>query len=258
MSMGYHDYGGGPVPDSMHGSSDDDMGDMSDMEGMDHSAMGHDEVSVADLTGPSGRPDVAVTLTAREETVDLAGEGDRSLDGITLNHQSPGPVITARAGDLVEVTLVNESVDSGITLHWHGVDVPNAEDGVAGVTQDAVQQGDDYVYRFVVEGPGHLLVPLAPGLRTSRSPRGSSDPWSCCPRTPPTVSSRARRRGHACTPTTGTGPSTAWSAPTGSRPRPVTRARARDQHRRRPAAHLGDRRVVRRAVRRRPRPQRTA
>ena len=141
MSMGYHDYGGGPVPDSMHGSSGDDMGDMGDMEGMDHGAMADDEVSVADLTGPSGRPDVALTLTAREETVDLAGEGDRSLDGITLNHQSPGPVITARAGDLVEVTLVNASVDSGITLHWHGVDVPNAEDGVAGVTQDAVPAG---------------------------------------------------------------------------------------------------------------------
>ena len=40
MSMGYHDYGGGPVPDSMHGSSGDDMGAMSDMEDMDHGAMG--------------------------------------------------------------------------------------------------------------------------------------------------------------------------------------------------------------------------
>jgi len=58
-------------------------------------------------------------------------------------------VITARAGDLVEVTLVNASVDSGITLHWHGVDVPNAEDGVAGVTQDAVAPGQTFSYRFI-------------------------------------------------------------------------------------------------------------
>ena len=36
----------------------------------------------------------------------------------------------------------------GITLHWHGVDVPNAADGVAGVTQDAVPVGGEHVYRF--------------------------------------------------------------------------------------------------------------
>jgi FtsP/CotA-like multicopper oxidase with cupredoxin domain len=35
-----------------------------------------------------------------------------------------------------------------VTLHWHGYDVPNAEDGVAGVTQDAVPPGGSHVYRF--------------------------------------------------------------------------------------------------------------
>ena len=42
----------------------------------------------------------------------------------------------------------------GITLHWHGVDVPNAEDGVAGVTQDAVMPGQEYTYRFVAKQAG--------------------------------------------------------------------------------------------------------
>ncbi len=41
-----------------------------------------------------------------------------------------------------------------MTLHWHGVDLPNAEDGVAGVTQDAVGVGQEHVYRFVAEDPG--------------------------------------------------------------------------------------------------------
>ena len=35
----------------------------------------------------------------------------------------------------------NADVTGGIALHWHGVDVPNAQDGVAGVTQDAVMPG---------------------------------------------------------------------------------------------------------------------
>jgi FtsP/CotA-like multicopper oxidase with cupredoxin domain len=45
-------------------------------------------------------------------------------------------------------------VPAGVTLHWHGVDVPNAADGVAGVTQDAVPVGGEHVYRFVVEQAG--------------------------------------------------------------------------------------------------------
>ena len=57
-------------------------------------------------------------------------------------------------GDLVQVTLVNESVPDGATLHWHGIDVPNAEDGVAGVTQDAVPVGGKHVYRFKAEQAG--------------------------------------------------------------------------------------------------------
>ena len=50
--------------------------------------------------------------------------------------------------------LRNESVTDGVTLHWHGVDVPNAMDGVAGVTQDAVPVGGEFTYRFVAEQAG--------------------------------------------------------------------------------------------------------
>jgi FtsP/CotA-like multicopper oxidase with cupredoxin domain len=59
-----------------------------------------------------------------------------------------------KQGELVEVTLVNKNIDSGATIHWHGLDVPNAEDGVAGVTQDAVMPGEKHVYRFIAEQTG--------------------------------------------------------------------------------------------------------
>ncbi len=110
-------------------------------------------MSVANLTGPrDGAPAVDVTLTAREESFTLAS--GQKVDGYTLEHVSPGPVIRATDGDLVQVTLVNENVPDGATLHWHGVDVPNAEDGVAGVTQDAVRPGQRHTYRFRAEHPG--------------------------------------------------------------------------------------------------------
>nr|WP_238354920.1 multicopper oxidase family protein [Kribbella sandramycini] len=122
--MGHADYGGGPS-----GGHE------------------HHHRSIADLTGPrTGTPDVAVTLTARQERKDFAT--------YTLNGSSPGPLIRAESGDLVEVTLVNESVQDGATLHWHGIDVPNGEDGVAGVTQEAVPIGGRHVYRFRAEEGG--------------------------------------------------------------------------------------------------------
>jgi FtsP/CotA-like multicopper oxidase with cupredoxin domain len=80
--------------------------------------------------------------------------GGRSVPGYTLNGTSPGPTITAHGGQLVEVHLRNASVTAGIALHWHGVDVPAAMDGVAGVTQDEVPIGGEFTYRFVANQIG--------------------------------------------------------------------------------------------------------
>jgi FtsP/CotA-like multicopper oxidase with cupredoxin domain len=133
--MGYHDYGGGPAEH--------------DMEGHDSAGV----VSIVDLGVADDRPaDVSVELIARQETFTLTS--GRSVDGYTLNGQSPGPMIEAHQGDLVEVILQNESVADGITLHWHGIDVPNPMDGVAGVTQDAVPEGESFTYRFVAGQSG--------------------------------------------------------------------------------------------------------
>ena len=109
--------------------------------------------SVTELTGPAnGTPDVAVTLTAgRLRATDALG---RRVDGLAFNGQIPGPPVRAAQGDLVEVRLRNRDVSAGVSLHWHGYNVPNAEDGVAGVTQDAVTPGAEHVYRFRAEQLG--------------------------------------------------------------------------------------------------------
>ena len=111
-------------------------------------------VSVDDLVEKerAGAPDVSLRLVAASGSVTI-GPGV-TVPGITLNGSSPGPTIRATEGDLVEVTLVNESVPGGTTLHWHGLDVPNAEDGVAGVTQDSVHAGQSHTYRFVARQVG--------------------------------------------------------------------------------------------------------
>jgi FtsP/CotA-like multicopper oxidase with cupredoxin domain len=110
-------------------------------------------VDVTELTADPDRPaDVRVELVARQESVDVPG--GRTVDGYTVNGTSPGPEIRAKQGDLVEVVFENASVAAGATLHWHGIDVPNAADGVAGITQDAVPVGGRHVYRFVASQAG--------------------------------------------------------------------------------------------------------
>jgi FtsP/CotA-like multicopper oxidase with cupredoxin domain len=138
MDMGYVDAGGGPV-------SADHQGDHHG----DHTGA----ISVSDLVEDTDRPaDVVVELTANQGTVTLAS--GREVEGFTFNGSSPGPTIEATVGDLLEVRVHNEDVEDGISVHWHGLDVPNAEDGVAGVTQDAIGVGEDHVYRFVVDDAG--------------------------------------------------------------------------------------------------------
>ena len=110
-------------------------------------------VSVTSLIADPDRPaDVSVELVARQQRIDIPG--GNAVEGYTVNGTSPGPEIRARQGDLIEVEFVNASVTNGATLHWHGIDVPNADDGVAGITQDAVPVGARHVYRFVATDAG--------------------------------------------------------------------------------------------------------
>src|SRR5437868_2727664 len=92
------------------------------------------------------------TLTAKAGKVTL--RSGTKVEALTFNGTSPGPVLRVREGDRVEGTLGSELADRGVTLHWHGYHVPNGEDGVPGVTQDAVQRGGTFVYRFTASQVG--------------------------------------------------------------------------------------------------------
>ena len=109
---------------------------------------------------------MVVNLTARQGKVRIAS--GKTVEGYSLNDTSPGPLIEATVGQLVEVRLRNESVKDGVALHWHGVDVPNAEDGVAGVTQDAVPVGGRVHLPLRRAGRRHATGTTPTRSRTSR------------------------------------------------------------------------------------------
>ena len=104
-------------------------------------------IAVTQLQAPATTAHVDhFTLTA--QTAQLALDSNTTVPAWTFNGTAPGPTLHVRQGDEVVVTLVNH-LSFGVTIHWHGVRVPNAADGVAGVTQDAVKLGQSYVYRSI-------------------------------------------------------------------------------------------------------------
>jgi len=93
---------------------------------------------------------IELELTATPTTMGLVDGADTAL---WAYNGEPGFEVRIQLGDTLEVTLRNE-LTVPTTLHWHGVRVPNAMDGVPGLTQDTVEAGGTFVYTFTPPDPG--------------------------------------------------------------------------------------------------------
>jgi FtsP/CotA-like multicopper oxidase with cupredoxin domain len=76
----------------------------------------------------------------------------KTVKAWTYNGTVPGPLIRVNPGDRVRVVLHNHLPQS-TAIHFHGITVPNAMDGVPDVTQPPVKPGDSFSYEFVAQGP---------------------------------------------------------------------------------------------------------
>ena len=65
----------------------------------------------------------------------------------------PGPEIRVPDGQHVRIVVANH-LPEATTVHWHGIDVPNAMDGVAGLTQDPIEPGASFTYEFTARPAG--------------------------------------------------------------------------------------------------------
>lgn len=93
------------------------------------------------------------TLTARPGQIRLLPDDYPETAIWGFDGQVPGPLIRLRQGQAFARRLLNDLPDP-TSIHWHGVRVPNAMDGVPGMTQDAVQTGDDFTYSFTPPDAG--------------------------------------------------------------------------------------------------------
>ena len=69
------------------------------------------------------------------------------------NGQVPGPQIRVREGDRVRVNLTNR-LEQSTAIHFHGLELPNDQDGVPFITQPPIKPGETYTYEFTVPNAG--------------------------------------------------------------------------------------------------------
>ena len=92
-------------------------------------------------------------LVTGKTSARLAGEGYRETAVWAFNGQVPGPEIRLRQGDRLHVVVENQ-LDQETTVHFHGLRVPNAMDGVPHLTQKPIAPGGRFVYEFDVPDAG--------------------------------------------------------------------------------------------------------
>jgi CopA family copper-resistance protein len=89
-------------------------------------------------------------LTISELPVNFTG---RPGIATAINGQIPGPVLRWREGDTVTLRVTNR-LRVPTSIHWHGIILPAAMDGVPGISFDGIAPGETFVYRFRVGQSG--------------------------------------------------------------------------------------------------------
>lgn len=122
-----------------------------------------DPAATADRTMPTdsvvaeqeaARPSSGNTVTQPLQTGALtAAVADKTVTTWGYNGSLNGPAIRAKTGDRLTVNLAN-GLTEPTSIHWHGLALRNDQDGVPGLTQDAVAAGTEFTYDFRLAHPG--------------------------------------------------------------------------------------------------------
>jgi FtsP/CotA-like multicopper oxidase with cupredoxin domain len=81
-------------------------------------------------------------------------DGAQSVPAVLVNGKLPGPEIRVREGDLLRILVENQLPDSPTSVHWHGLLLPAAMDGVPDVSNAPIASGRVYVYEYPIRQTG--------------------------------------------------------------------------------------------------------
>jgi len=94
----------------------------------------------------AGQNMVKYELTVTDTIVNFSGKEKRA---IAVNGQIPMPTLVFTEGDTAEIHVHNQLRET-TSLHWHGVFLPNKEDGVPNLTQMPIEPNTTHIYRFPI------------------------------------------------------------------------------------------------------------
>ncbi len=89
---------------------------------------------------------VRYDLYVKDTMVNFAG---KEKQAISVNGQIPMPTLTFTEGDTAEI-YVHNLLEEETSLHWHGLFLPNKEDGVPNLTQMPIKPHTTHIYRFPI------------------------------------------------------------------------------------------------------------
>lgn len=89
---------------------------------------------------------VRYDLFVKDTLVNFTGKEKRA---IAVNGQIPMPTLVFTEGDTAEIHVHNQ-LKEGTSLHWHGLMLPNKEDGVPNLTQMPIEPNTTHIYRFPI------------------------------------------------------------------------------------------------------------
>lgn len=104
---------------------------------------------------------------------------------LTINNQFPAPNIIVEQGDVINVTVINQSFEP-TSIHWHGLLQQNQlhMDGVPGVTQCSILPNETFVYTLSTEAQSgtywyhsHFAMQYGDGLKGILIIKDPHDPW---------------------------------------------------------------------------------
>ncbi len=93
------------------------------------------------------------TLTARPGLADLGHPSGAKTPIWGYEAAAPGPTLRLKQGTRLIRKFIN-ALPQPSTVHWHGIRIANAMDGVPDLTQPLVQPGGDFLYDFTVPDAG--------------------------------------------------------------------------------------------------------
>jgi FtsP/CotA-like multicopper oxidase with cupredoxin domain len=97
----------------------------------------------------------------------------KAIRALTINGGIPGPTIRFREGDTARIRVHNRLKGEETSIHWHGVLLPNPQDGVPYITTPPIQPGATHTFEFPLKHSGTYWYHSHTGLQEQRGVYGS-------------------------------------------------------------------------------------